>query len=191
MLRNLSIILILFQVSCVNKSLDYWIEPENQDGSLDGFYATAEYCELLIKNCPEHGKLIQIIKEKENLLSEWTKNEVVTDETQLKEILLDRLETIYNEMILYCGGYCSNAQELPILPYREKDVQAFWTESRILNLREIFSITFLRLQKVNPNISMTDLDSVIQITSGLKDCNTIEAMIIMNTLELKLLKTKK
>ena len=109
-------LLMVFAIGCsTEKSAEYWLKPENQDGTLVHFFATDEYCIEAIRTSEEFRE-IELLTDSIGLRNLNSKvDSSLVDQTYfsaLKELEEINSEAAYKilemkeEMIANCGGYC-------------------------------------------------------------------------------------
>ncbi len=182
-MKKALIIPFLLTLACQQKGPDYWIQPKNQNGNLFGFYATPEYCSMLVETCIECHSFVQINDSISNYLATKKVQDHVLKATQ-------SIEKLYNQMVWHCAGYCEGYEGLyPILPYRKASVNEFWTDSQnsdsLVNALQGFDLSTLDPDKETLSEGINNVEIVNEF---LLNENTITAMINLKMIQLAILK---
>ena len=173
--------LLLSAAACTQKDPEYWVKPENQTGSISGFKATPEYCELLSTSCEEFDDLIRV----EGVLNQTIDAIKSSQGFPKREDLLNlhyALDSVYNSMVDACGGRCINNGSLPVLPYREVDIKAYWNTKRYSQLNTLLQSNINKLEG-----SENDFNSIKQMFAEIEERNTVDAMTMFRAIQLEVL----
>ena len=186
--KYFTLLLLLILFSCSEKDAEYWTNPINQNGNLNGFYASSEYCELLKKKSQESNELKNIETKIYEIWDFNTTSQSVSKQDSLTNYTLNEIEYIYNELVSTCGGYCiSNQPYLPVLPYRYAEAQQFWSQKHLLPLASTIDIYFKEYEKLMRKVDNTTLKSMFKLISELPKSNTIDSMLSLRKMQVLIL----
>jgi len=194
-LRLLVIFLILWTGCSTEKSAEYWLQPENQNGTLVHFFATDEYCIEAIRTSEEFKQIELLTDSIRNLHVNSKVDSSLADQAYfgaLKQIEEINREALYQvvemkeDMIAACGGYCvpdswdltKDFPMFPVLPYRTIDTERYWSDLTNRNkLIAVLSRFDTRLDSVGQLYGYTENDAVLSNTNATHAQDDLDAVI--------------
>jgi hypothetical protein len=150
-LKWIVLCVILITCSCgIEKSTEYWLQPENQNGIIINFFASDEYCIEAIRTSLEFKESNRIDSTISALISNsevdslsvgLDKHQAIKSLLKLRSEVYFQLAILKEELVEANGGYCApdswdytkDFPLFPILPYRTVTNKKFWSENRNRN----------------------------------------------------------
>lgn len=187
--------LVLFSACEVSRSDEFWLIPENQDLVLLGFKPSEDFCEKLVTNTKEFADF-QILTDSVFYVNTKPKNPIINSENEqvISELManykmfVSQIQILNEDMIEATGGYCDLDLQIPILPYRRKDVQGFWMKEsnveKLMVMTEEFEDYLGSITTLSSNCKKFDVDLDQKAKNITLSQNVIEGMLNIRRLQL-------